>query len=172
MSVSSSTSDGRAVRGRADDNVRDHAEYRIGVVTRLTGLSTDTLRYYEKIGLLPPVARAASGIRVYTGKDISRLHFIQRAQKMNFSLAEIASLLTMREDPQRARKGVRELTSAKLAEVEARLIQITTLRSELQLLLNLCRASSEGCPIIESIDAREKRAPKGRSPSTRKARKQ
>ena len=171
MSVSSSTNDGRAVRGRTDDKARDRAEYRIGVVTRMTGLSTDTLRYYEKIGLLPPVARAASGIRVYTGKDISRLHFIQRAQKMNFSLAEIASLLKMREDPQRARKSVRELTSTKLAEVEARLKEITTLRNELQLLLNLCRASDGGCPIIESIDAREKRAPKGKSPSSRKARK-
>lgn len=150
---------------------RGRSAYRIGDVTRLTGLPADTLRYYEKIDLLPPVNRTASGIRIYTDKDISRLNFIQRAQKMNFSLAEIASLLKMREDPQRARKGVRELTAAKLAEVETRLNEIATLRNELQLLLNMCQASEDGCPIIESIDAREKRAPKGKSPSSRKARK-
>ncbi len=89
---------------------------------------------------------------------------------MNFSLAEIASLLKMREDPQRAKKNVRELTSAKLTEVESRLSEITILRNELQLLLNLCQASEDGCPIIESIDAREKRAPNRKSSSARKAR--
>ncbi|HSH43762.1 MAG TPA: heavy metal-responsive transcriptional regulator [Arenicellales bacterium] len=172
MSSTSSLNSGRSAKGRTHNRRPDRTEhYRIGDVTRLTGLSADTLRYYEKIDLLPPVGRTASGIRIYADKDISRLNFIQRAQKMNFSLAEIASLLKMREDPQRARKSVRELTASKLAEVEARLNEITTLRNELQLLLNLCQASDEGCPIIESIDARGKRAPKRKSSSARKARK-
>lgn len=171
MNTSSSSSTERVAKAQHNKQDRVRVEYRIGDVTRLTGLSADTLRYYEKIDLLPPVSRTASGIRVYTDKDISRLHFIQRAQKMNFSLAEIASLLKMREDPQRARKSVRELTSAKLTEVESRLNEITTLRNELQLLLNLCQASEDGCPIIESIDAREKRAPNRKSSSVRKARK-
>ncbi|MEK7758413.1 MAG: MerR family transcriptional regulator, partial [Pseudomonadota bacterium] len=59
-------------------------------MTQLLGLSADTLRYYEKIGLLQRISRNTAGVRYYSEQDISRLRFIQRAQKMNFSLAEIA----------------------------------------------------------------------------------
>jgi len=126
--------------------------YRIGDVTKKIGLSADTLRYYEKIKLLPRVSRSASGTREYDDKDISRLKFIQRAQKMNFSLAEISDLLKMRENPQKVRDEVRQLTADKLLEVDEHLQSLTTLRNELQLLLNLCRGSEEGCPIIEGMD--------------------
>lgn len=129
--------------------------YRIGDVTKLTGLSADTLRYYEKIALLPPIDRTDSGIRVYDERDLSRLRFIRRAQKMKFSLREIGELLNMREDPQRARDEVRLLTQSKLAEVEEHLDELQFLRNELQLLLNLCTASEDGCPIIESIEQGE-----------------
>ena len=126
--------------------------YRIGDVTKLLGISADTLRYYEKIGLLPAINRTDSGIRVYLERDLSRLRFIRRAQKMQFSLKEIAELLKMREDPQHARDEVRVLTRSKLSEVEEHLDDIQFLRNELLLLLNLCTASEDGCPIIESID--------------------
>jgi len=115
----------------------------------------DTLRYYEKIGLLPKVSRAESGIRQYSDKDISRLKFIKRAQQMNFTLAEIGDLLKMREDPQHARAEVRQLSANKLKEVEVRLTELDTLRNELTLLVNLCSASDEGCPIIDRIDENE-----------------
>ncbi len=131
---------------------------RIGDVAQLLGMSTDTLRYYEKINLLPAVNRTPSGIRLYYKKDLSRLRFIQRAQKMNFSLAEIGDLLKMREDPQHARDEVRRLTASKMQEVEEHLGELTSLRNEMQLLLNLCRGSKDGCPIIEEIDADEKQA--------------
>lgn len=130
-------------------------EYRIGDVSNRLGISVDTLRYYEKIDLLPRVARSDSGIRFYQEKDLSRIKFIKRAQKMDFTLAEIGDLLKMREDPQHARDEVRQLTSSKLADVESHLQDLTTLRNELQLLLNLCRGSEEGCPIIDNIDQEE-----------------
>jgi len=126
--------------------------YRIGDVTKLLGISADTLRYYEQIGLLPFINRTVSGIRVYNERDLSRLRFIRRAQKMQFSLKEIAELLKMREDPQHARDEVRLLTRSKLSEVEEHLDDLQFLRNELQLLLNLCTASEEGCPIIEGIN--------------------
>ncbi len=125
----------------------------IGQVAARTGLSADTLRYYERLGLIGPVARTPSGRRRYGARDLSRLRFIRRAQQMGFSLAEIGQLLQMRDDPQHARPQVRRLTAAKLAEVEARLTELTTLRDELRLLLNLCRGSVDGCPIIDGIDA-------------------
>lgn len=128
------------------------AVYRIGDVTKMIGLTADTLRYYEKIKLLPKVSRNVSGIREYDVKDISRLKFIKRAQKMNFSLAEISDLLEMRENPQNVRDEVRKLTADKLQEVDDHLQSLNTLRSELQLLLNLCRGTKDGCPIIEELD--------------------
>lgn len=127
-------------------------QYRIGEVTGRLGLSADTLRYYERIGLLPKVARNATGLRRYNDKDLSRLRFIRRAQTMDFSLAEIAALLAMREAPQRARRQARELTQRKLGEIEARLAELKTLRDELKLLINLCSGSKKKCPIIGKID--------------------
>jgi DNA-binding transcriptional MerR regulator len=126
--------------------------HRIGSISKQLGLSVDTLRYYEKIGLLRKIHRTSSGIRLYNDKDISRLKFIRRAQAMNFSLAEIADLLQMREDPQNARNVVRKLTHRKLREIEERLEDLKTLRDELTLLSNLCAGSEEGCPIIEGIE--------------------
>ena len=126
--------------------------YSIGEVGNQLGLSADTLRYYEKIGLLKNIARNPAGRRLYNDQDLSRLRFIQRAQKMNFSLAEIGQLLQMRTDPQHARDEVRLLTANKLETISEHIKDLTTLRDELQLLLNLCRGSKDGCPIIEGID--------------------
>jgi len=128
------------------------AGLKIGEVSRRTGLSVDTLRYYERIGLLPPVTRGPGGVRLYGERDLARLRFIQRAQRMNFTLEEIGQLLAMREDPQHAREEVRRLTLAKLEAVEAALRDLTHLRDELALLVNLCRGSEGGCPIIEGIE--------------------
>ena len=139
------------------------AAYRIGQVSRLTGLSVDTLRYYERIGLLPPVARGPGGVRLYGERDLARLRFIQRAQRMNFTLEEIGQLLAMREDPQNARDDVRRLTARKLEAVEAALQELTHLRDELTLLLNLCRASEGGCPIIEGIEEESSTTQSGQS---------
>lgn len=129
-------------------------QYRIGNVTEKLGLSADTLRYYERIGLSPKVGRNGAGVRLYNDKDLSRLKFIQRAQKMDFTLAEIAALLKMRDAPQSARKAVRELTARKLADVETHLKELQTLRGELRLLLNLCNGSRKSCGILKEMDRR------------------
>lgn len=128
------------------------AELRIGEVAKALSVTVDTLRYYEKCGLVPRVARDAGRSRVYTEKDISRLKFIRRAQQMNFSLAEIRQLLELREDPQHVRAEVSELAARKLSDIEQQLDDLTTLRNELTLLLNLCRSADEGCPILERLD--------------------
>jgi len=125
---------------------------RIGEVVQVLGISADTLRYYEKIKLLPKIHRNNGDIRCYSDKDLSRLRFIKRAQKMRFSLAEIADLLSFRENPQQAKTEVRELAQQKLSDVERHLAELSTLRNELRLLANLCSASAEGCPILESFD--------------------
>ena len=134
-----------------------HPSYRISDIKKLTGLSADTLRYYEKIGLLKNIGRTAAGIRFYTRKDLSRLGFIQRAKSMNFTLDEIRRLLEMREDPQNAKTEVRELTHQKLEEIEKQLSALDTLRRELTLLVNLCRGARDGCPIISNLEENDER---------------
>lgn len=125
----------------------------IGELATRTGMSTDTLRYYEKIGLQPRALRDSGGRRRYGDADLARLLFIQRAQAMNFSLAEIGNLLQLRERPQQTRADVRRLAGEKLAQVETRLKSLRLLRNELRLLLNLCAGSEDGCPILESLDS-------------------
>lgn len=124
--------------------------YRIGQVAEDSGFTADTLRYYEKIGLLPPVYRQ-SGIRFYSQKDLSRLRFIKRAQQIGFSLDEIAKMLEFRENPQQAKPQVRQLAQTKLADIRNRLDELSHLRDELTLLLNLCGSSPDGCPILETL---------------------
>ena len=126
--------------------------YKISEIAELTELSVDTLRYYEKIGLLENISRAPSGVRLYSDQDLSRIRFIQRAKTMNFSLDEIAQLLQMRANPGQAKKSVRQLTQDKLVEVEEHLTTLTTLQKELTLLINLCTGSKDGCPIIDGIN--------------------
>ncbi|TAL90485.1 MAG: MerR family transcriptional regulator [Rhodanobacter sp.] len=129
------------------------SSWSIGELAEQVGMSTDTLRYYEKIALLPRALRDSGGRRHYGEADLARLLFIQRAQAMNFSLAEIGHLLQLRERPQATRANVRQLAAEKLEEVEARLKSLRLLRNELRLLLNLCAGSEDGCPILESLDS-------------------
>ena len=125
---------------------------RIGEVVAELGVSADTLRYYEKIKLMPKVQRNGAGVRFYNDKDLSRIKFIKRAQHMGFSLKEIAQLLTFREAPQQAKPEVRQLAGEKLADIESHLQELQTLRNELQLLVNLCAGSQDVCPIIEGLE--------------------
>lgn len=133
-------------------------EYAIGEVTALTGVSADTLRYYEKIGLLKRVARSAAGHRRYSSPDLERLRFIGRSQKMNFRLAEIATLLEFRDNPAQARGAVRTIAADKLEEVEKHVEELNHLRGELRLLLNLCASADGYCPILESLDGETRKA--------------
>ncbi len=126
--------------------------YKIGKVTKLLNISADTLRYYEKIKLLPPISRNSSGLRIYCDKDLSRLKFIRRAQRMGFSLEEIGKLLGFRESPQQAKPEIRQLAGDKLADIERHLVDLKLLRNELKLLVNLCLGSKEGCPIIDGLE--------------------
>jgi MerR family transcriptional regulator, copper efflux regulator len=131
---------------------RGYSMYQIGEVTKQLNISADTLRYYEKINLLPSISRSASGLRIYCDKDLSRLKFIRRAQCMGFSLAEIGLLLSFREAPQQAKPEIRQLAVEKLNDIEEHLQELQSLRNELQLLVNLCAGSKDGCPIIEGLE--------------------
>lgn len=126
--------------------------YRITDLRDMLGITGDTLRYYEKIGLLNNIGRTSGGVRFYTDKNVSSLRFIIRAKSMNFTLNEIKQLLLFREAPQDSRIEIRDLTRQKLKSIENKAVELDKLRKELTLLLNLCGCTDKGCPIIESID--------------------
>lgn len=140
------------------------APLRIGEVARALGITIDTLRYYEQIGLMP-CAPKRGGARYYSDGDLSRLRFIRRAQALGFSLEEIKLLLELRQKPAKARPEVRALAWTKLESIKHAITEMGLLKKELQLLLALCEQADCGCPIIEGIDrspAARARAPKGK----------
>lgn len=125
----------------------------IGEVANLLGLSVDTLRYYEKIDLIPPPPRDGGGRRYYTEQDISRLRFVKRAQAVGFSLEEIGKLVQFRKNPHRASRTVRRLANDRYSTVTAKIHELERLRDELGLLLQICSGDDEECPILDSLES-------------------
>ena len=130
----------------------DSRIYSIGSIGKQTGLTTDTLRYYEKIGLLHDIPRT-SGQRRYTQQHLDQLNFIRRAQAMDFSLAEIAQLLELRIDSVASRTEVRQLAEEKLVAINERIKALKKLQKELKGLVDECHHSGPGaCPIIKGLE--------------------
>ena len=109
---------------------------RIGELATASGHPTRTIRFYETRGLLPEPTRSKNGYRVYTDADGDRLEFIRNAQTAGLTLAEIASVIHLRDDGTTPCSHVNELLAAKLADVQQRLDQLTALRAELLQLLD------------------------------------
>jgi len=125
--------------------------YQIGHISQKLSISADTLRYYEKIKLLPTISRDPSGIRQYNDDDISSIKFIKRAQRMKFSLYEIGQLLDFRKSPISAQPSVRQMANDKLTETVIQIQELSTLKNELQLLVNLCTGDKDHCPILDGL---------------------
>lgn len=105
---------------------------RSGEMARLAGISTDTLRHYERKGLLPPPRRSANGYREYPLSTLDRVRLIQRALSVGFTLEELSRILKLRDKGGVPCHGVRALAEKKLAEVENQLSQIMALRDDLR----------------------------------------
>ncbi len=104
-------------------------------VARATGVSTDTLRHYERLGLLPGVHRTTSGYRRYSPALIARVRMIQRALVIGFSLKDLQRVLAERDKGGAPCRAVRGLVGERLAELEARIEHLQTLRADLTSLL-------------------------------------
>ncbi len=131
----------------------------IGAAAAELGVAADTLRYYEKIRLLPSPARDAGGRRIYREKDLARLRFVKRAQALGFSLHDVGQLLRLRENPARCSKAVRALAARKREVLESQLHEIERMHGELSLLLHLCSGMAEHCPILERMEGAPSFAP-------------
>ena len=124
----------------------------IGKLAHAAEVGVDTVRFYERAGLLKKPPRSASGYRLYDTADAARLRFIRRAKALGFSLDEIVELLKLNDGGGR-RSAVRALAERRLAEIEQKLVDFGRMRDTLRGLVHQCHGegSLEGCPIIETV---------------------
>lgn len=126
---------------------------KIGEVARRVGIPIDTVRYYERNGLLPPPARRASGYRDYHDSDIARLNFVLRAKALGFTLVEIRELLQLSDAAEGDMANIRGLAASKLQDIEQRIAHLARVRDALKGLVDACpgRGHVSGCPIRSTL---------------------
>jgi len=131
--------------------------YRIGELAKLCHINNDTLRFYEKNGLLRPSSRSESGYRLYTEDDKKILQFILRAKDVGFTLAEIRDLLAIEVNKaDNACGDVKTLVDSKLHDVEKKLAELSRFQTSLQRLSDACcggAKSAEHCTILEALES-------------------
>ena len=123
----------------------------IGRLAKQAGVNIDTIRYYERNGLIPEPARRPSGYREYGSTDVARLRFILRAKDLGFTLAEIGELLSLSAD--RDVKGVKRRAEERLGQVEHKIKELQRVRRGLKTLIEACpgHGDLERCPIIAAL---------------------
>ena len=134
----------------------------IGALAKAAGVHLETIRYYQRRGLLGEPQRPLGGIRRYNAEDAARLRFIKRAQDIGFTLEEIRELLRLERVP--GCRDARSLAAAKLAAVEGRIDDLKRVRATLKRLVAQCDAGDErSCPIIASLAEPRPAAPSPRA---------
>ena len=125
----------------------------IGDLARNTGTKVVTIRYYEKIGLLPPPERSAGNYRSYDAAALQRLRFIRRCRDLGFGLKQVRELLELSMDIERPCDEVNEIAAAHLAEVERKIADLHGLAQELRLISATCDGGGtiSNCRILEAI---------------------
>jgi len=126
--------------------------FSIGELAQQTGTKIETIRYYERIGLLPHPARTAGNYRAYARPHLERLSFIRRGRDLGFSLDEVRELLRLSDDRGQSCADVDRIARLHLTEVERKLADLKALRTELRQLVDHCRHGTIAeCRIIEAL---------------------
>ena len=130
----------------------------IGKLAREAGVHLETVRYYERRGLLPKPARTESGYRQYGDEDVQRLRFIKRAQALGFSLREIKELLVLRVSPKTSCADIKRRAEAKLADIDDKLQQLRQIKRALKKVHASCngRGPVSECSILAAFEQQEK----------------
>ena len=132
----------------------------IGQLAGAAGIGVETIRFYEREGLLPKPPRRRSGYRQYPPDALARVLFIRRAKELGFTLKEINELLELRVDPDKSCADVRALAKAKIADVEEKMADLGRIKDALEKLARACRSKgpTSECPILAAIAKEESRA--------------
>lgn len=127
---------------------------RTGQVADRAGVNVETLRYYERRGLLPEPPRRESGYRIYGDDAVRIVRFVKRAQELGFSLDEVESLLELSNGGPESWEAVQELTSRRIVELDHRIADLGAMRDSLTRLLATCSQplGERDCPLLRSID--------------------
>jgi DNA-binding transcriptional MerR regulator len=138
----------------------------VGQVAQAAGITPDTVRYYERLRLLPPPRRTSAGYRVFDRAEVDRVRVIKRAQALGLSLAEIKALFPLSTLARTECRGVRRLLAEKIAQTDARMLELQRFKSELAAYLRVCdRAIARGadapCPIFANDRVSVARRAKG-----------
>ena len=125
-----------------------------GTAAARAGVNLETLRYYERRGLLPDPPRSQGNYRLYSEDAVRRIRFIKRAQELGSTLTEIKELLTLTESVDAECSDVRQRALDKIRDVEQRMRDLTRIKRTLQKLAAPCPGSSEldDCPILQALD--------------------
>jgi Cu(I)-responsive transcriptional regulator len=127
-------------------------DLRIGDLARSAGISVETIRYYERIGLLAKPSRTEGNYRAYDTRDLKRLNFIRHARGLGFEIGEIRSLLELVDHPERDCAVADIVASGHLGAVEAKIEQLSRLRDELTRMVNACRGGrAADCRVLEVL---------------------
>jgi Hg(II)-responsive transcriptional regulator len=129
----------------------------IGEVAEQANVHIETLRYYERRGLVAKPPRSASNYRRYPEDALRRVRFIKRAQELGFSLYDIKELLSLRADPEADCAEVRACAEAKMKDIEAKICALTAMKYALSTLMVECSGDGplSDCPILESLETQE-----------------
>ena len=129
----------------------------IGQLAGGAGVGVETVRYYERRGLIPEPPRSPGGYRIYSPKEVARIRFIKRAQSLGFSLNEISDLLSLKVNPRSTCAQVKSSAQAKIEDIDRRIAALQEMRQALARLAAQCRGNgpSSACPILEALDAEE-----------------
>ena len=116
------------------------------------GVNVQTVRYYERRGLLPKAPRRASGYREFPADAVARVRFIKRAQELGFSLDEVEELLQLQRGPRRDRGRIRKISERRIAQIDQKISELTRMRKALSALVHACHENGTlECPIIEAL---------------------
>jgi Hg(II)-responsive transcriptional regulator len=128
---------------------------RSGQVARRAGVNVETLRYYERRGLLPAPPREGSGYRAYDPDAVRIVRFVKRAQELGFSLDEVEALLGLAAGGPDGCEAVQRLTEERITELDRRIADLQAMRGSLERLLATCQRprTQRVCPLIRSIEA-------------------
>jgi len=131
--------------------------YKIGELAAAAGVRRDTVRYYEKLGLLRKPDRTSSGYRVYDAVDLERLNFIRAAQNLGFTLENSRQLLNIRSSDDASAKAVLDIAYAKIKDTESRLRRLIDIRDALQMLADQCpvEVPASDCPILHYLSSKQ-----------------
>ncbi len=124
----------------------------IGRLARQTGANIETIRYYERVGLLPAPARSPGGYRLYRAEHLKRLNFIRRARILGFSIGEVRRLLRLADERKRPCAEVRIVAEAHLADVRNRIADLRVMERVLKETVARCAAGTRShCPLIDAL---------------------